>query len=375
MKRYITADALIRVPAYAITLDTLEKKSYVRYTGNLTFPSDAHSGGSKGCEEKREKGVRAVALVGRRKRRSGRNSSEIKMTVQQYCLRWNNHQPNFISVFSSLLNSQSLVDVTLAAEGTHLQAHKVVLSACSSYFQVMVDFMYHGEVNVSQEQLPCILKTAEMLKIKEPGSGDIILSTMDNVFGTVTKVETDRYSTDSTTSAPTTPQQQHHQQQQPQKCNGVPVPSIQAGPSHEIQEQSPTQEIPHMGPKRGRFLMRQPRIKRESDPSQEPSEGGEPPMASTSHYLTVPPIRIERQCSDPTPSVSPSPENLLHVQEHVLVKQHSHPLLPTKSPEEYHKCPRPSSSEPPSSTVVTSPTSQTTSVLQGSPTKTFPKNS
>ncbi|VEN42079.1 unnamed protein product [Callosobruchus maculatus] len=138
---------------------------------------------------------------------------------------------------------------------------------------------------------------------------------------------------------------------------------------------SPTQEIPHMGPKRGRFLMRQPRIKRESDPSQEPSEGGEPPMASTSHYLTVPPIRIERQCSDPTPSVSPSPENLLHVQEHVLVKQHSHPLLPTKSPEEYHKCPRPSSSEPPSSTVVTSPTSQTTSVLQGSPTKTFPKNS
>ncbi|VEN42078.1 unnamed protein product [Callosobruchus maculatus] len=166
MKRYITADALIRVPAYAITLDTLEKKSYVRYTGNLTFPSDAHSGGSKGCEEKREKGVRAVALVGRRKRRSGRNSSEIKMTVQQYCLRWNNHQPNFISVFSSLLNSQSLVDVTLAAEGTHLQAHKVVLSACSSYFQVMVDFMYHGEVNVSQEQLPCILKTAEMLKIK-----------------------------------------------------------------------------------------------------------------------------------------------------------------------------------------------------------------
>ncbi|XP_057652329.1 protein abrupt-like isoform X2 [Diorhabda carinulata] len=112
------------------------------------------------------------------------------MTVQQYCLRWNNHQPNFISVFSSLLNSQSLVDVTLAAEGKQLQAHKVVLSACSSYFQslfatnpckhpivilkdvkftdlkVMVDFMYHGEVSVSQEQLPCILKTAEMLKIK-----------------------------------------------------------------------------------------------------------------------------------------------------------------------------------------------------------------
>lgn len=58
------------------------------------------------------------------------------MSVQQFCLRWNNHQPNFISVFSSLLHNEALVDVTLAAEGRQLQAHKVVLSACSSYFQV-----------------------------------------------------------------------------------------------------------------------------------------------------------------------------------------------------------------------------------------------
>jgi len=60
------------------------------------------------------------------------------MSVQQFCLRWNNHQPNFISVFSSLLHNETLVDVTLAAEGRQLQAHKVVLSACSSYFQVNI---------------------------------------------------------------------------------------------------------------------------------------------------------------------------------------------------------------------------------------------
>lgn len=68
------------------------------------------------------------------------------MTVQQYCLRWNNHQPNFISVFSSLLSNQSLVDVTLAAEGKHLQAHKVVLSACSSYFQVIFEIFPIGNL-------------------------------------------------------------------------------------------------------------------------------------------------------------------------------------------------------------------------------------
>ncbi|XP_030020751.1 protein bric-a-brac 2 isoform X2 [Manduca sexta] len=109
---------------------------------------------------------------------------------QQYSLRWNNHQPNFISMFTTLLNTQTLVDVTLAAEGKHLQAHKVVLSACSTYFQslfvenpsrhpivilkdvtfadlrTMVDFMYYGEVNVTEEQLPQVLDTAKLLKIK-----------------------------------------------------------------------------------------------------------------------------------------------------------------------------------------------------------------
>uniref|UniRef100_A0A0A9XPR6 Protein bric-a-brac 2 n=1 Tax=Lygus hesperus TaxID=30085 RepID=A0A0A9XPR6_LYGHE len=112
------------------------------------------------------------------------------MAVQQFCLRWNNHLPNFISVFTNLLTKELLVDVTLAAEGKQLQAHKVVLSACSTYFQslftsnpcqhpivilkdikfadlkTMVDFMYYGEVNVSQDQLPAILKTAETLKVK-----------------------------------------------------------------------------------------------------------------------------------------------------------------------------------------------------------------
>lgn len=96
------------------------------------------------------------------------------MGTQQFCLRWNNHQGNLVSVFDNLLASESFVDVTLACEGNSIKAHKVVLSACSPYFEelfknnpcqhpivilqdvshhdlkAVVEFMYKGEVNISQ---------------------------------------------------------------------------------------------------------------------------------------------------------------------------------------------------------------------------------
>lgn len=113
------------------------------------------------------------------------------MGSEHYCLRWNNHQSNLLGVFSQLLQDESLVDVTLAcSEGHSIRAHKVVLSACSSYFQslfvdhpgrhpivilkdvcfselrTLVEFMYRGEVNVEYCQLSALLKTAESLKVK-----------------------------------------------------------------------------------------------------------------------------------------------------------------------------------------------------------------
>ena len=109
---------------------------------------------------------------------------------QQYCLRWNNHQHNLLSVFEDLLNHEAFVDVTIACDGLNLKAHKMVLSACSPYFQSMfyntpdkhpvvflkdvrydemkalLEFMYRGEVSVDQENLSSLLKVAEGLKIK-----------------------------------------------------------------------------------------------------------------------------------------------------------------------------------------------------------------
>lgn len=112
------------------------------------------------------------------------------MEGDQFSLCWNNFHNNLSAGFNSLLQDEDLVDVTLAAEGKYLKAHKTVLSVCSPYFKELfrvnpckhpivilqdvnysalcslLQFMYQGEVSVSQEEIPVFMKVAEMLKIK-----------------------------------------------------------------------------------------------------------------------------------------------------------------------------------------------------------------
>jgi hypothetical protein len=45
---------------------------------------------------------------------------------QRFCLRWNNHQSNLLSVFDQLLHAETFTDVTLAIDGQYLKAHKVL---------------------------------------------------------------------------------------------------------------------------------------------------------------------------------------------------------------------------------------------------------
>lgn len=62
---------------------------------------------------------------------------------REYCLRWNNHQPNFVTFLSSVLHKESFTDVTLvSSEGSRIQAHRLVLSACSPYFEVLRTSMF-----------------------------------------------------------------------------------------------------------------------------------------------------------------------------------------------------------------------------------------
>uniref|UniRef100_A0A1B6MU69 HMG box domain-containing protein n=1 Tax=Graphocephala atropunctata TaxID=36148 RepID=A0A1B6MU69_9HEMI len=109
---------------------------------------------------------------------------------QQFNLRWNNHTNNIIQVFAEQLTSENLVDVTISCEGQFLKAHKMVLSACSPYFQelfrihqvphpviiingmsfldikLVIEFMYRGEVKVQEGDLGGLLVAAETLQVK-----------------------------------------------------------------------------------------------------------------------------------------------------------------------------------------------------------------
>ncbi|KAL0280078.1 UNVERIFIED_CONTAM: hypothetical protein PYX00_001474 [Menopon gallinae] len=116
--------------------------------------------------------------------------------LEHFSLRWNNYNDNMKTGFHDLLRREDFVDVTIAAEGKLIQAHKMVLSICSPYFKNIfkanpcqhpvvflkdvthkelagiLQFMYLGEVSVQQEELGRFLKTAEALQIKGLTSED-----------------------------------------------------------------------------------------------------------------------------------------------------------------------------------------------------------
>jgi len=112
------------------------------------------------------------------------------MSNEKFCLRWNDFEKSISGAFKELRDDKDFFDVTLACEDNQLQAHKVILSACSPFFRAILrknphqhpllylkgvkyddilavlNFMYHGEVNVAQEELDSFLSVAEDLKVK-----------------------------------------------------------------------------------------------------------------------------------------------------------------------------------------------------------------
>ena len=110
---------------------------------------------------------------------------------EKLCLQWNDFQKNITSSFRELREDREFTDVTLACEdGQQIEAHKVVLVSSSPFFMgllrknkhphpliymrglrsedliAIVDFLYHGEANVFQENLDSFLALAEELRLR-----------------------------------------------------------------------------------------------------------------------------------------------------------------------------------------------------------------
>jgi len=111
---------------------------------------------------------------------------------ENFALRWNDFHANITSSFKHLRSSPDFQDVTLMCGiDTEIRAHKVILSACSPYFQSilshinspnpvvvmphdvqheevvrLVDFMYHGEVAIPSQDINRFLSVAEQFQVR-----------------------------------------------------------------------------------------------------------------------------------------------------------------------------------------------------------------
>jgi len=112
------------------------------------------------------------------------------MANEKFCLRWNDFESNISVAFREIREEKDFFDCTLSCGARQIQAHKLILSACSPFFrtilkqnqhqhpllylkgvgftdlQAVLNFMYHGEVNVAQEELNSFLAVAEELQVK-----------------------------------------------------------------------------------------------------------------------------------------------------------------------------------------------------------------
>ena len=107
-----------------------------------------------------------------------------------FCLKWNDFEHNVSSAFNTIWEEKDFLDVTLVCDNKQVEAHKVIIAACSPFFKsilrrnphqhpllylkgVLYDdlvsvlhFMYKGEVKIAQEQLNSFLSVAEDLQVK-----------------------------------------------------------------------------------------------------------------------------------------------------------------------------------------------------------------
>ena len=110
---------------------------------------------------------------------------------EKFALKWNDYQSNWNKSLSQLRKDTDFADVTLISDDkVKFSAHQVLLSSCSNMFNFILkennnanpllylggvssvnlgyilDYIYHGEVNLFQEQLDSFLESSQKLEIE-----------------------------------------------------------------------------------------------------------------------------------------------------------------------------------------------------------------
>ena len=111
--------------------------------------------------------------------------------AEKFSLKWNDYQSNWSRALHGLREDTDFADVTLISDDKlKFSAHRILLSSCSNLFKLILkgnthanpllylggvsstnlgfilDYIYHGEVNLYQEQLDSFLESAQKLEIE-----------------------------------------------------------------------------------------------------------------------------------------------------------------------------------------------------------------
>ena len=110
---------------------------------------------------------------------------------EKLCVKWQDFDINTAYTFRSLRDEPDFADVTLVSEDNNkIKAHRVILARSSPIIKNMldeiehshpliymrgikfkdlsylVDFIYHGETNINQEDLQCFMRIAQDFKVR-----------------------------------------------------------------------------------------------------------------------------------------------------------------------------------------------------------------
>ena len=62
----------------------------------------------------------------------------VREEIEKFCLRWNDFESNISTAFKEVREDKDFFDVTIACGDEQIQAHKVILSACSPFFRTVL---------------------------------------------------------------------------------------------------------------------------------------------------------------------------------------------------------------------------------------------